>query len=455
MNKKLLTLLSASLLLQAQAIYAADLLSTWQAAQENDYQYRSGKIEQQIGNAKREQAGALWKPQVSASAMGGWNNSNSSIQGAQFSAPGMGTVSGANFNTSINSGAVGKYDVTAMMPLYNKEKDAQKKQLNLAADIADTNLEFEHQYLMMQVTEKYFGVLLADESVKSTERLLNSLKRSQGELNRRAAIGDASQTDAQEMAAKIESTKVRLLDQQIQYQTRLLDLQDLLKSKEKIQPLKSFKVGVLIPKQSLDQIREQMMRSSPSLRMIALQGQIQAAESEKFRAESSPTLSAIAQASYQRAVGNGDYGTSSLSNSNNIVGIQLAIPLYTGGYRSAKLEESLQQAEKSKNNLEKSTLDFEKNLRQSWLALSQAESRIKTLESSNTTNQSRLQNTRAAHGTGAKTTLELLGAEIDANTSEMNLYNEKIQLILQYVRVAFWSGDLKEDNLKQINAMLR
>lgn len=455
MNKKLLTLLSASLLLQAQAIYAADLLSTWQAAQENDYQYRSGKIEQQIGNAKREQAGALWKPQVSASAMGGWNNSNSSIQGAQFSAPGMGTVSGANFNTSINSGAVGKYDVTAMMPLYNKEKDAQKKQLNLAADIADTNLEFEHQYLMMQVTEKYFGVLLADESVKSTERLLNSLKRSQGELNRRAAIGDASQTDAQEMAAKIESTKVRLLDQQIQYQTRLLDLQDLLKSKEKIQPLKSFKVGVLIPKQSLDQIREQMMRSSPSLRMIALQGQIQAAESEKFRAESSPTLSAIAQASYQRAVGNGDYGTSSLSNSNNIVGIQLAIPLYTGGYRSAKLEESLQQAEKSKNNLEKSTLDFEKNLRQSWLALSQAESRIKTLESSNTTNQSRLQNTRAAHGTGAKTTLELLGAEIDANASEMNLYNEKIQLILQYVRVAFWSGDLKEDNLKQINAMLR
>ena len=455
MNKKLLTVLSASLLLQTQAIYAADLLSTWQAAQENDHQYRSGKIEQQIGNAKREQAGALWKPQVSASAMGGWNNSNSSITGAQFSAPGMGTVNGANFNTSINSGAVGKYDVTAMMPLYNKEKDAQKKQLNLAADIADTNLEFEHQYLMMQVTEKYFGVLLADESVRSTERLLNSLKRSQGELNRRAAIGDAAQTDAQEMAAKIESTKVRLLDQQIQYQSRLMDLQDLLKNKESIQPLKSFKVGVLVPKQTLDQIREQMMRSSPSLRMIALQGQIQAAESEKFRAESSPTLSAIAQASYQRAVGNGDYGTSSLSNSNNIVGIQLAIPLYTGGYRSAKLEESLQQAEKSKNNLEKSTLEFEKNLRQSWLALSQAESRIKTLESSNATNQSRLQNTRAAHSTGAKTTLELLGAEIDANASEMNLYNEKIQLILQYVRVAFWSGDLKEDNLKQINAMLR
>lgn len=455
MNKKLLTLLSASLLIQAQSIYAADLLGTWQAAQENDYQYRSGKIEQQIGNSKREQAGSLWKPQVQASATGGWNNSNSSIQGAQFSAPGFGTVNGANFNTSINSGAVGKYDVTAVMPVYNKEKDAQKKQLNLSADIADTNLEFEHQYLMMQVSEKYFGVLLADEGVRSTEKLLNSLKRSQGELNRRAAIGDASLTDAQEIAAKIESTKVRLLDQQIQYQTKLLDLQDLLKTKESIQPLKSFKVGVLIPKQNLEQIREQMMRSSPSLRMLALQHQIQATESEKFRAESSPTISAVAQASYQRAVGNGDYGTSSMSNTNNIVGLQLSIPLYTGGYRSAKLEESLQQAEKTKNSLEKTTLDFEKNLRQSWLSLSQAEARIKTLESSNASNMSRLQNTRAAHGTGAKTTLELLGAEMDANTSEMNLYNEKIQLILQYIRVAFWSGDLKEENLKQINAMLK
>ena len=341
------------------------------------------------------------------------------------------------------------------MPVYNKEKDAQKKQLNLSADIADTNLEFEHQYLMMQVSEKYFGVLLADEGVRSTEKLLNSLKRSQGELNRRAAIGDASLTDAQEITAKIESTKVRLLDQQIQYQTKLLDLQDLLKTKESIQPLKSFKVGVLIPKQNLEQIREQMMHSSPSLRMLALQHQIQATESEKFRAESSPTISAVAQASYQRAVGNGDYGTSSMSNTNNIVGLQLSIPLYTGGYRSAKLEESLQQAEKAKNSLEKTTLDFEKNLRQSWLSLSQAEARIKTLESSNASNMSRLQNTRTAHGTGAKTTLELLGAEMDANASEMNLYNEKIQLILQYIRVAFWSGDLKEENLKQINAMLK
>ena len=59
MNKKLLTLLSATLLIQAQSIYAADLLGTWQAAQENDLQYRSGKIEQQIGNSKREQAGSL------------------------------------------------------------------------------------------------------------------------------------------------------------------------------------------------------------------------------------------------------------------------------------------------------------------------------------------------------------------------------------------------------------
>jgi len=455
-KKPLLHALSLVLIGQiASPVFAADLLDVWKAAQENDHQYLSSKIEQQVGNQRRAQADSLWRPQVVASAMGGWGNANSTMTGAQFTAPGMGTVNGANFSTSVNSGALGRYEITAIQPLYSKERDAQKKQLSLAGNISDIQAQAQHQDLMLQVSERYFDVLASQEMIRSTEKLLGSLQRTLGETSLRQSMGDATSTDTQEIRAKIESTKAHLVDLQTQLEGKQLILQDLLGKKDALKDLKAFNPNNLKTQASLEQLRETMSKKNPRLQMLAAQNDMTVAEAEKYRAESAPTVNAIAQSAYQRLVGTGDFGSSSLSTSNNVVGIQVNVPLYTGGYRSAKLEETLRLADKGKVDLNKANLDMERNLRQSWLAVNNGPVKIKALETTLQSSQARLNATRQGHSVGSKTTLELLGAEIDANQAGLNLYLEKVQMVVNSLRVQYWSGQLSEEDLGKTNAMLR
>lgn len=462
MNKnKIILSLSACLLgstfFAANHVYAADLMDVWKAAQENDHQYLSSKIEQQVGNQRRAQADSLWKPQVMATAVGGWGNANSTMTGAQFSAPAMGAspINNANFSTSVNSGTLSRYDITAVQPIYNKERDAQKKQLSLAGDISDTNALAMQQDLMLQVSERYFDVLSSQEMVRSTEKLLGSLQRTLSETSQRQSYGDATATDTQEIRAKIEATKSQLLDLKTQLQSKQMNLQDLLGKNENLKELKAFNPNALKQSANIEQLRDMMNKKNPRLKMLGTQNEMTAAEAEKYRAASAPTVNAIAQTSYQRIVGAGDFGSSSVNNTSNLVGIQLNVPLYTGGYRSAKLEETLRLADKGKIDLSKVSLDMERNLRQSWIAVNNSPAKIKALESTLQTTNARLGATRQGHSVGSKTTLELLGAEIDANQAALNLYMEKVQLILNNLRIDYWTGELSEEHLRKANAMLK
>jgi outer membrane protein len=138
-----------------------------------------------------------------------------------------------------------------------------------------------------------------------------------------------------------------------------------------------------------------------------------------------------------------------------MVGVQLTMPLYTGGYRQAKYEESLQNHEKAKAEYDRITLEVERSLRQVWLALNTSKDRIRALADAKTVSQARLVATRNGHRVGSRSTLELLGAEVDAINSEQALFVEQTQYLLNRLRLSALTSDLGEADLKIVNAYLK
>ena len=55
----------------------------------------------------------------------------------------------------------------------------------------------------------------------------------------------------------------------------------------------------------------------------------------------------VAQAVQERLHGSGDYGSARNKNLNALVGVQVNVPLYTGGYRAAREEEALRLQDKA------------------------------------------------------------------------------------------------------------
>ena len=63
--------------------------------------------------------------------------------------------------------------------------------------------------------------------------------------------------------------------------------------------------------------------------------------------------------------------------------------------------------------------------------------------------------TRNGHRVGSRSTLELLGAEVDAINSEQALFVEQTQYLLNRLRLSALTSDLSEADLKIVNAYLK
>ena len=347
-----------------------------------------------------------------------------------------------------------RYVITATQPIYDLEKLAQTRQLKLAALAGNLSGQQSQQKLILLVADRYFSVLTSQENLRLAQKLENSIQKTHAEVLRRLRVGDATQTDAQETLERLNEIKAKIINAQVDLKSKELALQDLLGKSDflkKIRPnLKSNNSDL----KNINAYIEQMKSNNLQLKIMAVMKDIAKQEADKYLAQSSIRLNAIAQASKDNLNGSGDFGSASNNSTNTLLGIQLNVPLFTGGYRSAKLAESLQLIEKSQADLDQISLQIEQNIRSIWFTLNASKERFNILENTLKISQARLASTIKQHELGARTTLEVLAAQIDAVNAEQMLYTEKVQYILNHLNLNALTGNLSEQDLKLANNYL-
>jgi outer membrane protein len=184
---------------------ATDLIDAWRAAQQHDPDFAASRAAQLSGETRRDQAGALWRPTVMLSGTAGVAGNSTAVDGAQFSAPGLGTSDGVSFNTSVNSGALGRWALSASLPLFSRERDAQGKQLVLSADMADLEWQAAQQTLMLTTAQRYFDVVLAADALRVVRQQQVAVNNALIETQDRFRIGDVPVTDTHEAAARADA----------------------------------------------------------------------------------------------------------------------------------------------------------------------------------------------------------------------------------------------------------
>ena len=102
-------------------------------------------------------------------------------------------------------------------------------------------------------------------------------------------------------------------------------------------------------------------------------------EAAKYSAVAAPSLDLVAQLAQDRLSGSGDFGSASNSLNNALIGVQLNVPLYTGGYRSARQDESLRLADKAVAEGERKAQQVALATRAAWLGLTVGASRVAAL----------------------------------------------------------------------------
>lgn len=436
------------------AAWATDLLQAWQAAQQNDRELAVARAAHGTAQPQRDQAAALWRPGVALTASAGLATNENEMRGAQFSAPGLGQSNGVNFATSVTGGTATRWALQASQPLINPVRSAQQQQLGLQADMTDLQWQAASQATMLRTAQRYFDVAVAQEALQVLDRQLEAVQKASTEAQDRYELGSLPITDTHEARARLAGLRAQRLAAQTD-----LDVKRRLLADSTGLPASSLAVQLPGPVQDpaprdLAAWQSDAEASNPSLRMQALALDIARAEAHKHSLRAATTVDLVAQAGQDRLHGSGDFGSARNKSVNAMVGVQINVPLYTGGWRSAKQDEALALQAKAEAQVQITREQVAQQVHGAWLGLSVGASRVQALGEALTASEARLDATRLGHEVGHRTLLDVLSAENDAAAARLALAQARTGLLLDHLRLAALAGQLDEDTLRSANQTL-
>jgi outer membrane protein len=438
----------------APSAHALDLLQTWEQARQHDPQMQVVQATRSSVQAFEAQAQSLWRPVVMGSATVGAMSAETRTTGAQFAVGGQPPMPGS-FATSASAAMSTRWSLQAKQALYSPERQAQQAQLQQAAGVAEWRADLAHQQFMLLTVQRYFQVLLAERQQQVLKNQLAAVERSLTEARDRFAIGDLPVTDTHEAAARASGLQAQWLaaDSELQMARQVLAESTRLPT-EALKPQAPKAAEPVTASPALDQVLTQVREANTGLRLKKAQWDVARQEVKKHQARGGITLDLVAQAGRDRLSGDGDFGPAGNTQSQQMLGLSLNVPLYTGGYRSAKLQEAVSAQAQAEAEYELAVQQTQQQARSVWLALQTGPARLSALQAAWKASTARLDATRLGRQVGDRTTLDLLQAQNDAAQSELVLLRAQTDLLQTRLQLDALTGSLSVNSLQPINAQL-
>jgi len=433
-----------------------DLLQAWHAAEQNDAAFAAAKAQREAGDTKRRQGTALLLPQVALSGSAGYLDLDRDTTGAQFSAPGFGSSSDAEFRTRISNGQSAGVALSARQPLYSPERAAGRRQLDRQAQLADAQYHEAQQSLILRTAQAYFDVLVAADALGAASAQKAAATRAWQEASERFAAGAEPVTGRYEAQARKDEAEVRELALKNELSVRRALLEDVTGQPGAGLAALSSRVDMSrIAAGSLNDWSARAAAGNPAIAIVALTQDIARDEIEKFKALAAPSLDLVAQVADDRMQGSSGFGTTAHITSNaRSIGLQLSIPLFTGGMRSARHDEAVALADKARWDAAATAQAVRREVLAAWLAVTTGLDQVRANEAALESSRLRLDATAIGREAGARSTIDLMNAQADFYASRHRLAEARYQLVLSRLRLTAAAGELAEGEVSAVNGLL-
>jgi len=421
---------------------AADLLTSWHAARAYDASFLAAGKASAAGLEKSKQGDSLILPQVALTA--NMDQTKKSVH------PGDPLTAGTDEQGPQYGSAI-----SLVQPIYNASAFAIRDELNLQAEEAQVQYRIAEQDLMLRVAKAYFEVLLSQKNVDLVKAQMDAVSQQLAQAKKSFSVGSATITDTNEAQARFDA----IVAGEISARNDLKLKQSAYRQLTNLDPFELVPISETrtpIPPQPaiIDTWLEKAQ--SGNLAVIAQKMGLQIAKSEiaRYRLESSPILTLVAGFGMQW-----DGSTSTSSDlpdrtSDGTIGLQLTIPLYTGGYRSSKYRESVSLAAQQRDALEAVIRDAQQTTRQSFYGVETGAAQIKAFEQVQISSASFVASSKMGRDVGVRTTVDVLNAQQIHYQNLYNLVVARYQYLLNKLQLAAAVGNLDEGEIENVNGWL-
>ncbi len=336
-------------------------------------------------------------------------------------------------------------------PLYRKSNQIIFAQSKLLVSQAETQFELVKQELTLRVAEAYFAVLSAQESVAVAVSQKAAFSESLDRSNLSYRIGTATITDKLEAQARFDLADATEIAEKSALDVAKQSLKSIIGVIPG--PLFSLREDIALPAltpQEMSYWVSEANTKSPEIQLSLLELGVTKKALENARSAKLPTVDLVASAT-QSHLENVlfEFDSSSLS-----VGIQLDMPIYTGGFTSSKIREAIAAKEQQQHRLEENRRRITLNTQQAYLAVTNGQLRVRALKKALTSSQSVLDATKKGLEVGVRTNLDVLDAQQQFFSTKQDLMLAKYNYLLDTLRLKAAIGQLGNDQITQVNELL-
>lgn len=367
-----------------------------------------------------------------------------------------------NLGTSTATRGALLYQATLSQPVFRADRWYQLRAAKAVSEQAALEYSASEQQLILSSAETYFAVLRAQDTLAASKAEEAAFKRQLDQANERFDVGLSDKTDVLEAQAGYDTARANRMiaeqkvDDAFQALVTLTNRQ--YSSLEGIQH--SLPVVTPVPNDAkawVDTAAQQ------NLQLQASHYAVKSAE-ETLRQRKSghaPTLDAVAQ--YQKgdndALGFTNSGAAPLrygpDAERQSIGLQLSIPIYSGGLTSSQVREAYQrlsQAEQSSEGLRRQVVQGTRNLHRAVNTdVQQVDARKQTIISS----QSALEATEIGYQVGTRNIVDVLNAQRQLYGAVRDYNNARYNYILDNLRLKQAAGTLAPSDLEALSKYLK
>ena len=435
-------LLAAGLVvaLSAGSVSAEDLLQVYREAQKSDPALAAARAGWEATQERVPQARAALLPNVGLSGSTNLNNTDVTVR----------SDTGGNTNRTFGQAGL---TFSASQPLYRPQNVAALGQAKEQVTQADFTLAIAQQDLIIRTAVAYFDVLLAEFNIELVEQQKRATVEQLAQAKRNFEVGTATITDTNEAQARfdqINAAEIQFINELDRRRTGLRAI--IGRFPGNLNRVKAFVPTPPNPN-SLGFWVDTAARDNLSLRVQQANVEIATLEIERARAGHLPTLDLVGSLGGQTSSGSSATGFNSDSRST-LLGLQLNVPLYQGGFVNSRVRESIALLDRSRADLETIRRAAITNAQDGFSGVNSAVASVRAFEQAAISADVALQSNILGQEVGIRTNLDVLNVRQNVFQARRDVANAYFTYLLATLRLKAATGPLNEVDLEELNRRL-
>lgn len=425
---------------------AADLIEIQRLARENDPQFAAARAGWIASRERLPQARSGLLPSLSLSGSANRNDTNATLLGAgnPFFQPG-----GRRFDTT-------SLNLQVIQPVFRPATRVQYDQAGIQLEQADLQLLLASQDLTLRAAQAFFDVLSAQEALAVVESQKRAIGEQLAQAKANFEVGTATIVDYNEAKARFDLASSQEIAGRNDLEVRRQALQQVTGRlpPTDLRPLRDTAVLAPPAPHDIEQWSGQARDNALTVRIQQASVELARREIDRQRAGHLPTLDAVGSAGNSRA---GASPTSSIGTdvTQVVLGLQLSVPLYQGGAIDSRVREAVANRERALLDVETARRAAVLAARQAYLGVTSGISQVNALQAAMESAGIALESTQLGLKVGVRTQVDVLNAQQAFFNARRDLVLARYSTLLSGLRLQAAVGDLQDDDLQPINALLR